>query len=167
MKRLQCLVTLALICSASTAFAQSIEDRIAACAKVSGSQHRLACFETLAADVAGQVEPEADDAMTGSPPYSTSGSESSSQSTEDKFGLEHKSKNEGLADELRAQVSEIYKDGLGKMLLILNNGQIWQQKDTKTLIIHKGDAVRIERGFMSAFYLTANDRKRISVARVK
>jgi hypothetical protein len=170
MKQQRSLVALALTCIATVASAQGIEDRITGCAGVNDQQQRLACFDTLAMDVAsgsGLVAQQHGLRSTDYPASPVARSGKSSQSSEDQFGLEHKDKNEGLADELRAQVTEIYKNKLGKMLLILDNGQIWRQKDTKTLIIHKGDSVLIERGFMSAFYLTANDKKRINVARVK
>lgn len=154
MKLQQCLVILVLACGAGVATAQTIENRLADCAGVEDEQQRLACFDDLVSSLRpaeGQVAPAA-------PPVTAS---------TEAFGLEHKNVNADRAGELQAKVTGIYKNSLGQMLLILDNGQIWQQKDSKTLIIHKDDLVLIERGFMSAFYLTAKDKKRIKVARVK
>lgn len=170
MKPQQCVAAFVLASITAVAPAQTIEERIADCAGESDHQQRLACFDLLARDVAsgsGRVAREKDQPSSVSPAGSVTPPGSPGHSSVEKFGLEHKDKNGDLAEELQAQVMEIYKDALGKMLLILDNGQIWQQKDTRTLIIHKGDSVLIERGFMSAFYLTANKKKRIRVARIK
>ena len=170
MKQQQYLAALVLACITTATPAQTIEDRILGCAAESDQQQRLTCFDTLAADVAsGAVNsaPEQDQPPTDSSPNPVARSDSPENSSDENFGLEHKVKNAEVADELQTQVAEIYKDGLGKMLLILDNGQIWQQKDSKTLIIKKGDSIFIERGFMSAFYLSANGKKRIRVARIK
>lgn len=170
MRRQQCAMILVLTCIATAATAQTIENRLAECVGLNDPQQRLSCFDTLAGDVAsgsGQVVSNRDQQATIPPASPIEDSVPSDRSAEDRFGLEHKDINEALADELRTKVTEIYKNAMGKMLLILDNGQIWRQKDSKTLIIHKGDSVRIERGVIGSFYLTANDKKRISVTRVR
>jgi len=169
MKTRQYLAILVLTCGATIASAQTIESRVTDCAGVTDSQQRLACFDALAIDLASGVKQAAQehDPSTSSSVDPDTMSGSSGHSSDEKFGLEHKDERKGQAKELQARVSGIYKNTLGQMILMLDNGQIWQQKDTKTLIIDTGDPVLIERGFMSAFYLSARDKKRISVARVK
>ena len=147
MKPRQYLALLVLTGAAVTAGAQSPEEGLADCAGVADQQLRLACFDKLAAryapgpGVAVDTEPR------------------------EQFGLEHKAP-EPVA-ELAARVTGIDKNALGKMVFTLDNGQAWQQKDSKRLVVQTGDEVRIERGALSAFYLSAGGNRRIQVARVR
>ena len=52
MKQQQFLVALVLACVATAAPAQTIETRVLGCAGVNTQEQRLACFDTLARDVA-------------------------------------------------------------------------------------------------------------------
>ena len=133
------LALLVLAHAATAVGAQPLEDRLVDCAGVEEEAQRLACYDNLAAPLRA--------------------------SDKDAFGLEHKTP-EPVA-EIEARVSAIGRDALGKMVFTLDNGQTWQQKDSKRLIVHEGDAVTIERGALSAFYLSAGDNKRISVSRIK
>jgi len=170
MKQQQYLLALVLAGIATQAPAQTSDEKIVACGKVNDRQQRLVCFDNLARAIesssgsAGQVQGQVPLVSSGNPVAPV---DSSNRPSSQSFGLEHKEFNEGLADDLRAFVTDVEKNSLGKLLLVLDNGQTWLQKDAKTLIIHKGDSVLIERGFMNAFYLSAGDKKRIAVARVK
>ena len=170
MKQQRCLVALVLIGIATVAHAQTTEERIVLCAKVIDQQQRLVCFENLARDVeSGWQKVSREHAQEPAASLDTPlvHSELSDQSSKGDFGLEHKDGKEALSDKLQSHVVEIYKNSLGKMILTLDNGQIWQQMDTKSLIIHKGDLILIERGALSAFYLSAKGKKRIRVVRVR
>lgn len=147
------LVCVVSIVVAGGVSAGTVEQGLAGCAGIDGEQQRLACFDALARDV---VTP----AQGATPPVADGPSTHA-------FGLEHKDPNLGGTSELRATLSAVKKTALGRMVLILDNGQVWQQKDSKTLLLHEGDAVLIERGALSAFYLSADGNKRIAVARVK
>lgn len=144
MKLQSFMASIALAGMASAALAQDLEDRLLSCAGVAQQQERLACYDALSGAVnnrTGEAEP------TG------------------QFGLEHKTPEQ--VPEIKARVARIDKDALGKMVFTLDNGQTWQQKDSKPLIVHQGDEVLIERGALSAFYLSAGDNRRIQVARIR
>jgi len=166
----QHLTALVFVFVASVASAQTIENSLAACAVVSDQQQRLECFDALARDVGaspgsralGQSKTPSNSRENVAPPVT-----STDESSMALFGLEHKDPNAVGPSELSAVVSGIRKSALGRMTLTLDNGQVWQQKDDKTLILHEGDAVLIERGFMNAFYLSAGGNKRIAVARAR
>ena len=151
--RQQFLAVLVLMGVTGVVLAGTVEQGLADCAGIDAEQQRLVCFDTLARDVATGPKP-----VTSEPPEEPS---------TETFGLEHKDPNLGGDSELRAIVTGINKTTLGKMMLTLDNGQVWQQKDSKTLLLREGDAVLIERGALSAFYLSADGNKRIAVARVK
>jgi hypothetical protein len=133
--------------AAATAGAQSPVDGLLECSGVTDQQQRLACFDKLAAEYApGHGAP-----VAAQPP--------------EQFGLEHKTP-EPVAG-IAARVTGMDRNALGKMVFTLDNGQVWAQKDSKRLIVHVGDEVRIERGALSAFYLSAGDNRRIQVARIR
>lgn len=151
--RQQFLAVLVLMGVTGAVSAGTVEQGLADCAGVAGEQQRLACFDALARNVAVGPDPVAP--------------ASPDEPSTEQFGLEHKDPNLGGESELRAVVTGVKKTTLGKMTLTLDNGQVWQQKDSKTLLLHEGDTVLIERGALSAFYLSAGGNKRISVSRVK
>lgn len=151
--RRKLLVIPLLVCAAGVAVAGSVEQELAGCTEMTGEQKRLACFDALAQDVAARSKAAAS-GEAGTPLTRT-------------FGLEHKDPNAGGASELRAVVAGIKKSVLGRMVLTLDNGQVWQQNDSKTLLLHVGDDILIERGALSAFYLSSDGSKRISVSRIK
>jgi hypothetical protein len=147
MKSGQYLAVLVLTGAAAAVGAQSPVDGLLECSAVVDQQQRLACFDKLAAEYApGRGAP-----VAAQPP--------------EQFGLEHKTPEPvtGIA----ARVTRIDENALGKRVFTLDNGQVWAQKDSKRLIVHEGDEVMIERGALSAFYLSAGDNRRIQVARIR
>ena len=147
MKPRQYLALLVLTAAAAPVGAQSPAKGLADCAGVADQQLRLACFDELAAEYAPGPGAAAD------------------RETPEQFGLEHKTPE--TVEEIRALVTRIDGNALGKMVFMLDNGQAWQQKDSKRLIVHEGDEVKIKRGALNAFYLSAGDNRRIQVARIR
>ena len=127
--------------------AQTTEERLIGCANIADQEQRYTCFDDLANDVKSKVN--------------------SDKTSSQEFGLEHKEMTKGLAETQQAIVKKLTKNAYGAMVLTLENGQVWEQKDTRKMTIHHGDTVLIERGSMSAFYLTAQGNKRMRVARVR
>ncbi len=160
---------------ASVAAANTTEKRIADCAGINDNQQRLVCFDALARDLESQSDRlTKQQVQSQESPVSSAGPEASTESTapldpspSQKFGLEHKQSTSELPGNIQAIVTELKRNAYGQLILRLDNGQTWQQKDSKTIIIHKGDLVFIERGVLGAFYLKAGGRKLIKVARVK
>ena len=147
MKPGQYLPLLVLTGAAAAVGAKPLEEQLADCAGVADQQQRLACFEELAAEYAPGPGAAAD------------------SETPEQFGLEHKTPEPVV--EIAARVTSLGKNALGKIVFTLDNGQTWQQKDSKRLIVREGDEIRIERGALSAFYLSAGDNRRIQVARIR
>jgi hypothetical protein len=68
-------------------------------------------------------------------------------SVEDNFGLPEEKVNEGKekaqANELIARVAEIKELDLNRFLITLENGQAWEQMETRRFALVEGDEVRI------------------------
>ncbi len=69
-------------------------------------------------------------------------------------------------EEIEATLSEVTRDGLGKLVLILDNGQRWSQTDGAIgRSPRAGQAVRIRRGALGSFIANVADRPGIRVRR--
>ena len=66
----------------------------------------------------------------------------------------------GRLDEITVRVSGVKKDPLGKLVLTLDNGQVWVQIDSATSRIESGDVVRIRRAALGSYLLAGADGKR-------
>jgi len=67
---------------------------------------------------------------------------------------------EDTLTELRASVTEIRAGGIDRIVLMLDNGQIWRQVDTTDLKIRVGDAVVIRRAAFGSFKLNKDGSNR-------
>lgn len=141
------LTIVVLTALAGLATAKTIEERLVDCTGLDDQQRRLACFDELAIDVSST-------SASGNVPGQG-------------FGLEHKDIKKDLPEAQQGIVREVRKNAYGAKVLILDSGQVWEQKDARKITIHSGDTVLIERGSMSAFYLTTKGDKRIRVARIR
>lgn len=75
---------------------------------------------------------------------------------------------ESVDSEITASVAKLSKTPHGKLKLVLDNGQRWDQKDTKLFRIKVGDTVIVKRGMLGSFYLVKPEsNSRIKVKRAK
>lgn len=63
-------------------------------------------------------------------------------------------------DNLTATVTKLQKFGYDKVLITLDNGQVWKQVDASSLRLRVGDAVDIERASLGSFMLRKQGSKR-------
>jgi hypothetical protein len=63
-------------------------------------------------------------------------------------------------DSLSATVTKLQQYSYGKVLITLDNGQLWKQIDTSNLRLRAGDAVVIERAALGSFMLKKQGSKR-------
>jgi hypothetical protein len=90
-------------------------------------------------------------------------------SPEDLFGKEDTESREtvrklfGLrdVDEIEATLAEVKRTPYGKLVLVLDNGQIWAQIDTNRLRVKPGDAVRIKAARLGSFLLEKQTGSRL------
>lgn len=94
-------------------------------------------------------------------------------SQEDLFGKNSKEVERAVAeatdaeriDSLSATVTKLQKYGYDKVLITLDNGQVWKQIDASSLRLRVGDTVDIERAALGSFMLRKqgnNRRMRVS-----
>jgi hypothetical protein len=63
-------------------------------------------------------------------------------------------------DSLSATVAKLQKYGYDRVLITLDNGQVWKQVDASSLRLRVGDAVDIERASLGSFMLRKKGSKR-------
>ena len=63
-------------------------------------------------------------------------------------------------DSLNASVTKLQQYAYNKVLITLDNGQIWKQVDTSNLRLRAGDAIEIERASLGSFMLRKQGSKR-------
>lgn len=63
-------------------------------------------------------------------------------------------------DSLNATVTKLQQYAYNKVLITLDNGQVWKQIDTSNLRLRAGDAVEIERASLGSFMLRKQGSKR-------
>lgn len=166
----------------SAAFAQSLPPSVAACTSEKDSLARLVCFDR---EVAKYTQPTARVAPTPaipatvSPPAVTVAPTppvSASQAT-DEFGVtgqlarkrkETKEEEGAVIKELHAVVSKVSTKPYGEFVLALDNGQVWQQIETKsTFIIKVGENVVIKPAKFGSFMLTSDSGATTRVRRTQ
>jgi hypothetical protein len=63
-------------------------------------------------------------------------------------------------DSLSATVTKLREYAYNKVLITLDNGQVWKQVDTSSLRLRVGDAIDIERASLGSFMLRKQGSKR-------
>lgn len=142
----------------------SINDKLAQCAQLSDNGLRLACFDALA------KQAKADPAMAAASNESLRRPAVVAK-TEDKaasFGMEQKVQRETQLEQLTAIVTKVDKNPYGKLVIVLDNGQIWKQSDSNYLSLKNGDKVVLDKGALGSIYLsTEGSNRNIRVSRSK
>lgn len=157
---------------------QSLQD----CRAVSNALERLVCYDELVDSLAGSkalsravenvktvpsVPPAGASKPVAKAPPAKPAKPAASVSDEAEFGLPDKVRAEEV-DSIIASVTKVKKDPYGKKIISLDNGTVWQQTDGKRFSVDDGDAIIIERGALSAFYLgLQGNSKRIRVKRLQ
>jgi hypothetical protein len=152
MKGLHSLLTSAFLLAAVTPPALAAEDdlaqRIAACTREQDDARRLACFDRAAAPKAAAA-PKVDATET----FGVHGSELARSRNDDKPEAA------GPPKRISAKVTAIETRARGELVVTLDNGQVWAQKETGTYFPLKvGDAVAILAGTLGSFRLIAGNR---------
>lgn len=158
LRRLCVLLLLFADARAHAADETPLEQALAACLRLAASAERLACYDRLARSVStSQLQPPkiaSPEEMFGAPTTPTQPVAESS-STE-----------QGLAS-ITSRVKTVTQDRAGRVLLELENGQIWRQESDRDLLLEVGDEVTISRAALSSFILKTPTRRSSRVKRVQ
>jgi hypothetical protein len=151
MRRLHTVLVAALIAAALTRPALAADDelaqRIAACTHEQDDVRRLACFDHAAAQKATAVKVDATHT------FGVEGSELARNRDDAKPQADSPPKR------ISATVQAIDKRSRGELVVTLDNGQVWAQKEVGAYFPLKvGDAVSILAGTLGSFRLVAGNR---------
>jgi hypothetical protein len=152
MKGLHALLASALLATpwAHSALAADDDDlaqRIAACTREQDDARRLACFDRAAAPKA--VPPQVETTDT----FGVHGSELARKREDSK------PESEAAPKRISATVTAIEKRSRGELVVTLDNGQVWAQKEVSGFFPLKvGDPVAILAGTLGSFRLIAGNR---------
>lgn len=156
------LIAITLLSTQAMADALTIErERIAACANIESLVARVGCYDDLARGLLRtqdkhptQVDQHEDEALFGR-------DESASRARlQEKLGIKE-------VDAIEARVAQVDRTPYGKLMLSLDNGQVWRQLDSARLPVDKGEMVSIQRAGLGSFLLEKSSGSRtIRVRRI-
>jgi hypothetical protein len=113
------------------------------------------------ADLEQQVAILAEKENRAAETVSTTEPGSASVTPEDLFGKEETESRDAIrklfglrdVDQIEATLAEVKRTPYGKLVMVLDNGQIWTQIDTNRLRVKPGDGVRIKAARLGSFLL--------------
>jgi hypothetical protein len=152
MKGLHTVLTAALLLTGPALAADDdLAQRVAACTHEQDDARRLACFDRAAVPKAPShaVAPKVDATQT----FGVSGSELARNRDPDKPQADTSPKR------ISATVTALEKRAHGELVVTLDNGQVWAQKESGSYFPLKvGDAVAILAGTLGSFRLISGNR---------
>jgi hypothetical protein len=188
--RIACVAAIAIMPAIAVAGPrEDLIDGMTKCAAVTDNTARLACYDALNPQLkAAQTAPPASPAPASPPPTQTGdnrawydpsrifGTSPSAQTTPQQFGGENLAppappppkpgeappppRPEAL-DSITAKVTDYAFNPFGRVVVFLDNGQIWQQLDgdTDRAHFHRTDVntVEISRGMIGSYNMVVND----------
>lgn len=157
---------------AATAIADSLQDELRVCRSLTDDQARLICYDAAVdrsrKSSAGRPAPARAEPAPVAATAAGSAAAVNQIDREDLFGKsgdEVQREVEAAAgaeqmDSLSATVTKLQKYTYDKVLITLDNGQVWKQVDSSSLRLRVGDAVDIERASLGSFMLKKKGSKR-------
>lgn len=157
--------------------ASAAADSLSACRSIAEDAARLVCYDALAdqsVKVATPPMPAVDPARAAA--AAAQGAAPPPPSPEELFGRDavqsedmvRRAAGIGRVEEIRGRVESVQLDPYRKLVLTLDNGQVWSQVDSPSPNFRSGDEVRIRRAAMGSYLLNRVDGERtIRVRRSK
>jgi hypothetical protein len=163
MNTLHSTFAVALLAAAATQPALAADDdlskRIAACTREQDDARRLACFDRAAAPAAARAE--AAEKVHATQAFGVHGSELARNRDDDD------AKKETVPERITAKIAGIDKRPRGELVVTLDNGQVWAQKEVGAYFpIKVGDAATILAGTLGSYRLVVANRA-TAVTRVR
>jgi len=157
-----CAVTAlwAMTCAAAD---QTVPDSLRACATIKADSARYACYDREMA----KLVPGAVVATASATAAAPAAAVAPVLTPEQRFGLSPAQADAKVSEvsaspsleSIEAKVAGIRNISNGRVLIDLDNGQVWRQVDTDvTVRLKAGDAVSIKRGALGSYWLSSNDR---------
>jgi pyruvate/2-oxoglutarate dehydrogenase complex dihydrolipoamide acyltransferase (E2) component len=156
----------------------SVEDRLRACADEKDDAARLSCYDKASNPPAPPAAPVAEKAPAPATATAAPAPAPAPAPAEDpvaEFGmnpeLEAKKPDDEKKKELReisAQVVEVSKRTRGELVVTLDNGQVWTEKDAEPYLrVKVGDTIVIKRNRMGGYRLVGRGNRASAVTRIE
>ena len=155
----------------ATAYADELRDKLSTCNDLTDADARLACYDAAvdrsrqsAASGPAPAAPQPAAPAQAEPAKTGAGT----LSQEDLFGKSgdemertvQEATGSAPIDSLGATISKLQRYSYDKVLITLDNGQVWKQIDGSSLRLRVGDAIEIERASLGSFMLKKQGSKR-------
>jgi hypothetical protein len=128
---------------------ESVIDRMRTCATEADEAKRLACYDSAI----GRSQVRNDDiGVTGE----------LLRSKRRQAGLK-----EASAQDMTAKVVSVVQPPLGKLVVTLDNGQIWAQQEVVDFPLQVGDVITVRHGLLGALWMSNGRRLETRVQRVR
>ncbi len=148
-------------CLGTSVQAQSL-DTLKSCARISGESERLACYDTAVAAIdatlAAELATRKREAEARAMEAKRLAAIKAEQDKIDSFGAGNLPKASqpasmtATADEIKAKIDTILSTGYDRIVVMLDNGQIWSQTEGKSLgTVKPGDEVEVKRGALGSY----------------
>ena len=188
LSRIACVAAIVVVPAAAFAGPQEeLIDGMAKCAVVADNTARLACYDALSPQLKAARSAPPGDNRAWYDPGRIFGTSPSAQTTPQQFGSENLTPPAPPPprpgepappappqpiDSIAAKVSDYAFNPIGRIVVFLDNGQVWQQLEGDTDRVHfqKGqvNAVVISRGALGSYNLRVNDSgPAVKVRRIK
>lgn len=166
----------AIVCLlAAPASAQTVKPFVD-CAALANDAERLECYDSAVAAISPALRAQAEERRKQAAARAAEAAAAAQAAREaeerDRFGREGVRAFRGSdlgVESVESTVTEVLRDNLGKVVVILENGQMWRQVDGNAMpMIRTGTAVTIKRGAMGSYRMTPEKTSRtVQVMRMR
>ena len=147
MKIKKTVTILSMMCCLQVHAAEDIQVALAACRALDAADDRLSCYDRLAdrqPDEAPQLEKPAAQAAGQAAVVPASASDAGFGRSADK---------PKAPNSITARIRDVQTKAYGSLVFELDNGQVWQQIDSRRTTIRKTDEVTIETALSGSFMM--------------
>lgn len=164
-------VAVALADAASASGIQRTLQDVNACAGISDSGQRLACYDGQAPKIRAALDVATEEdkfTLFGLDVFGSGSGSTGDATTPEEFGMRVPPKEDivesgGVITEITAGLTEVAQNGMGHNVFVLDNGQVWRGKEGKDLKLPKNVAglrVRVRQGSLGSYYLSREGQNR-------
>ena len=140
-----CIAAISLQIGPATSFAAELTDELAGCRTIESESERVACYDSVVDQLGGHAPL--------SEPDSPTQEELFGKNADDVRDAVEQATGDQRIEKLTANVSKLRQVAPGRIVMTLDNGQVWQQTAAARLRLSEGDAVAIEEASMGSFML--------------
>lgn len=143
------------------------------CAAILNDGERLACYDSAVKSLSSEARATAERREAQAARLAAAAAATAAAHKSDSFGREGMKvfgkTEESRLDQIDAKLTELLKDSSGRLVFVLENGQIWRQAAAYPLPAAKpGAGIRVKRGAMGAYYLNVEGSNRaVQVLRMR